>query len=92
MVSLETDTLVPRDDDLHLEGASQAGETVAEDVPEKVAIMFKEFDNTQIYMKLQIEGKLEDLKTKQNHWGLLRLSYNIKATTSQTKSKTQLNT
>ena len=65
MVSAGTDVPVPRDDDLHHEGASQADETVAEDVPEKVAIMFKEFDNAQKDMKLQIEGKLEDLKTKE---------------------------
>ena len=65
MVSAETDVPVPSDDDLHHEEASQADETVAEDVPEKVAIMFKEFDNAQKDMKLQIEGKLEDLKTKE---------------------------
>ena len=65
MVSLETDALVPSDDDLHHEGASQADETVAEGVPETVAIMFKEFDNAQKDMKLHIEGKLDDLKTKE---------------------------
>ena len=64
MVSLETDALVPSDDDLNHEGASQADETVAEGVPETVAIMFKEFDNAQKDMKLQMEGKLEDLNTK----------------------------
>ena len=65
MVSAETDVPVPSDDDLHHEEASQADATVAEDVPEKVAIMFKEFDNAQKDMKLHIEGKLEDLKTKE---------------------------